>query len=611
MGVMREHVKNADGGVSAHATENAAVRIMSRAAAHALARRAVGILERMPKAGTAGFAYAAIGALLLAAGALAIQTYSSVKRELTDAVMARRTAVAQLAAATLSERIDRIVDLAVSLGTRVRFAELVSAGQWEAARRIMRSVPSDFRFIERVVLYDVHGTMMADVPELIGSRGKNFAFRDWYQGVSGHWKPYVSEVYRRAAAPQRNVFAVAVPIVDRNAAPVGILQLQVHLEAFFDWTQAISLGAGGSAYVVDGKGTAAFHDSIPVQEKLINLSATPAVARLRRGKSGVEIVADAAGAEQVYSFVPGKYGWGVAMQQPASEVFAARDNQLRRLLFGYGLILVCCAAIAALSLHLVTQRRRGRADRQLLTELERRVAERTAALEAANKELEAFSYSVSHDLRAPLRAVDGYALMLEEDHAGKLDQEGWRLLGVVRSEAGRMGRLIDDLLAFSRTGRTPIAAAPLDMTALAREVADELAPQFPAARIDVASLPPARGDRTLFRQVWMNLLGNAVKYSSKRAQPRVEIGGRREPGGERIYWVKDNGAGFDTRYAGKLFQVFQRLHGPDEFEGTGIGLAIVRRVVERHGGRVWAEGEPDRGTTFHFALPGQETHGTV
>jgi signal transduction histidine kinase len=235
-------------------------------------------------------------------------------------------------------------------------------------------------------------------------------------------------------------------------------------------------------------------------------------------------------------------------------------------------------------------------------ELEQRVRERTSELQAANQQLEAFSYSVSHDLRAPLRAVDGYAHMLEEDCADRLDEESRRRLGVVRKEAARMGALIDDLLAFSRTGRARLAAVPLDMDALMREVVEELAAQYPRARIELASLPPALADRSLMKQVWLNLVGNALKYSSKAEAPRVQIAAS-TAGDRNTYWVKDNGAGFDMRYASKLFGVFQRMHRETEFPGTGVGLAIVHRIVTRHGGSVRAEAAPQAGATFYVELP--------
>ncbi len=234
------------------------------------------------------------------------------------------------------------------------------------------------------------------------------------------------------------------------------------------------------------------------------------------------------------------------------------------------------------------------------TQLERVNAE----LAAANRELESFAYSVSHDLRAPLRAVNGFAQALVEDHGPALAPEARAMLDTVQANSRRMGRLIDDLLAFSRLGRQALTASPVDMTALAREVADELTPADGAAqlRIEVAPLPPTQGDPALLRQVWLNLLGNAIKFSSGRPAPHVQVTGHQAEA-ETVYTVTDNGVGFDMRYADKLFGVFQRLHADREFQGTGVGLALVQRIVQRHGGRVWGEGRVDRGATFAFSLP--------
>jgi len=230
-----------------------------------------------------------------------------------------------------------------------------------------------------------------------------------------------------------------------------------------------------------------------------------------------------------------------------------------------------------------------------------RAEARSAELDAANKELDAFSHSVSHDLRAPLRAVDGYAAMLEEDYATRLDDDGQRRLKALRLGCTQMNRLIDDLLHFSRVGRTELRKMPVAMAELAREAASGPL-DAGRTRIDFEELPEASGDRALLKQVWVNLVSNAVKYSGKREHPHVVVGGRRD-GAQLVYWVRDNGAGFDMRYAEKLFGVFQRLHRAEEFPGTGVGLAIVQRVVARHGGRVWAEGKPGEGACFYFALP--------
>ncbi len=236
--------------------------------------------------------------------------------------------------------------------------------------------------------------------------------------------------------------------------------------------------------------------------------------------------------------------------------------------------------------------------------MEQEALQRVNELQEANRELESFSYSVSHDLRAPVRAIAGFARLLEEDHVSSLDAEGARLLQVVRRNAQRMGMLIDDLLAFSRTGRQAITLEEVDMDALAREALDEALRAEPqrAYDVSVAPLPPASADRGLIGQVWQNLLANAVKYSRGRSPAVIEVSAETTET-EVVYRVNDNGVGFDMRHAGKLFGVFERLHAPSEFEGTGVGLALVDRIIRRHGGRVWAEAAPEKGATFHFSLP--------
>jgi signal transduction histidine kinase len=290
------------------------------------------------------------------------------------------------------------------------------------------------------------------------------------------------------------------------------------------------------------------------------------------------------------------------------EVRITRMHDGWQRVFSYGGTLVRDARgqplMAALTIGDITERRRA-ADviRQLNTDLEQRIAERTAQLETANKELEAFCYSVSHDLRTPLRSLDGFSQALLEDYAGKLDEQGQNYLARIRAGSQRMGRLIDDLLHLSQVSRSEMSRETVDVSKIAREVAEELRNTAPEreAEFVIAGGLSAETDPRLLRIVLSNLFGNAWKFTAKRAYARIEFG-RSEQKGVNEYFTRDNGAGFDEAYSNKLFGVFQRLHSAKDFPGTGIGLATVQRIIHRQGGQIWAEGKVDQGATFHFTL---------
>lgn len=311
----------------------------------------------------------------------------------------------------------------------------------------------------------------------------------------------------------------------------------------------------------------------------------------------------------------------LALADTAAQVSARQDYSVRAPKFGADELGALTDAFNQMVARMEEQNRAVSESREQLRhyagELEQRVAERTHELEernealrrnaaeltAANTELDAFAYSVSHDLRAPLRSIDGFSQVLLEDYAGQLDDAGRDSLQRVRAASQRMGTLIDDLLKLARFTRMELRAESVDLSAMAREIVAELQRTAPERQVDVTIAPgmSARGDVRLLRVVLENLLRNSWKYTAKQPRPRIELGVLAE-NGERVFAVRDNGAGFDMKYADKLFGVFQRLHSAAEFEGTGVGLATVRRIINRHGGRIWAEGAVDQGATFYFTL---------
>ena len=271
-----------------------------------------------------------------------------------------------------------------------------------------------------------------------------------------------------------------------------------------------------------------------------------------------------------------------------------------------GVIYAGMGAVVALLTQKVTQRKREQEELRRTNEtLEQRVLARTAELDSTNKELEAFSYSVAHDLRAPLRHMDGFIRLLKKHSWASLDERNQRYLGIISDSARQMGLLIDDLLAFSRVGRAELQLLPVSLQQLVQEAMQELREETQGRNIawKISQLPEVMADRSMMRLVMINLLANAVKFTGKRERAEIEVGASSNEADGIVVFVRDNGVGFDMEYADKLFGVFQRLHPAEEYEGTGIGLANVQRIIHRHRGRTWARGEVDQGATFYFSLP--------
>jgi signal transduction histidine kinase len=524
-------------------------------------------------------------------------SYRTVEHDLSDAALSGRTAISVLAASTLTQDFQRLIDIGRSLASRVRFGELIAAERWGEAAQVMVNVPRDFPAIEQVLLIDAAGRLQGATPAVDSASAT--ALSEQLRALPAVSQPFVSNV-QAAQGVRSACFLVVLPVLRADERLLGWLALRISARSFLQLFAQLQLEPDAAIQVLDRRGQLAFDSASPGQRRIVNLSNDPRVQRMFAGEVGVDI--GAVTAEDVVAFAPTAFGWGVLTRWPQRTVFAARDAQLRRVLFTCALFALILSMAFGLLLLLAIERRQRRHERRTNLELESRVRERTAQLEKANVDLESFSYSVSHDLRAPLRAINGYVQFLFEEHQGILDASARRCIDHVQRNVCHMSRLIDELLELARVGRVALEQEIIDMGALVSEVLPTVLGTRSNVAVDMQVLPPVYADATLIRQIWVNLLDNAVKYSSHTTQPRITICAE-TAAGQVTYCVADNGAGFDMRHYEQLFKPFSRLHSSDEFSGTGVGLALVKRIVERYDGRVWAESIPNQGTKVFFSLP--------
>ena len=570
--------------------------------------------SRRPVTLVAYLAAVTMGPLILLSSLSVNSTYST----LTAASKQRLSDGSALAAVYVDKEMTGLLALTDSYARRqVLIAALRDGNYYNFDTPAIVAVMQDLRFVQEGTRFasvvDVTGTLRGEIdPPSPALNGQNFSYRDWYQGVVRTDKAYVSSAYASAVTGAPLVVGVAVPIkADGLYAPKGKLLGFLLVGYLLSATQSLfsdfARDQGVKIEVTDQHGVVVAQSGV-LPTKLVNDDSAGVIGALKGGKSVDRVTFGGQDVFAAYSPVPG-VGWTVVARVPTSAALADA-NRLSAYVIAITLVLLAILVITKAVLFIVLRDRQA-AHIELAranSSLEERVAARTVELEASNRELEAFSYSVSHDLRSPLRSIDGFSRLVLDENREKLSPESTRWLGLVRTGAQQMGNLIDDLLSFSRLGRVPLKKRRVYTSGVVSEVIAELKLQNPNRQIEfvLPDLPPCFADPNLLKQVFRNLLANAVKFTAKRPAARIEVGTLTAPdqGKSRMvtYFVKDDGAGFDMRYSDKLFGVFQRLHRVEDFPGTGVGLALVKRIVERHGGKVWTEGAVDAGATFYLSL---------
>jgi len=481
--------------------------------------------------------------------------------------------------------------------------------------RVLLSRQQRFHY-SRVLLFDDEQNLVCSVPdenEWVGNIAKRFISETMRNG-----KVMVSDLHVSAVVKDYVNMDFFVPVFsdisDCGSKPEGVLMMEVDPREFiFPLIQSwptVSMTAETLLVRQESNEVVFLNDLRHQKIKALQLripmkghEQVPAVMAVM-GREGIVEGLDYRGVP-VLSYVnriPAT-PWFLVTKMDIDEIYAPlRKQELTTLILVIALILA-----TALGVGFLWKRRYAKLLNISREELEQHVAERTKELADANRELETFSYSVSHDLKSPLRAIDGFATLLEQDYSNKLDDEGKRLLRVIRSGAMAMSQLINDLLEFSMLNRKPLVKTNIDMNKLVRDIWAGFEGDLKGRNIsiDIDDLPEISGDMAMIREVVVNLLGNSLKFTSHKKDAVIKVGAVGEKN-EIVFSVRDDGVGFDMTYKDKLFAVFQRLHGKDEFEGTGIGLALVQRIIHRHGGRVWAESKVGEGAVFYFSLPGKK-----
>jgi len=456
---------------------------------------------------------------------------------------------------------------------------------------------------ERAFVASPQGVLLADYPSDPKVQGQDFSHRDWYRGVSRQWSPYVSEFFQRAAQPPRFLFNIAIPIKGQGDRICGILVMQPH-ELYFKTPLARVEIQRVEVHILDQNGRVVYSSPQSISG-LQDFSSHPLVRKLQQGLSGEEKAGSLHGQERVVAaYLPvNPWGWGVIAERPLREAMAPVTKAILSLTIFTAAVLLLGGFGAFLDANLLLSSQRLSRE---LQEANDKMLAHQQELARSNADLEQFAYVASHDLQEPLRIIASYLQLLERRYQGQMDAEADKFIARAVAGASRMKTLINDLLLYSRVGRQGEALVPTSCEAACKTALANLkaAVEESGAKVNCNHLPTVVADASQLTQLFQNLIGNAVKFHGEEA-PRVEVSARRN-GNEWVFAVRDNGIGMEAEYLDRIFGVFQRLHTRAEYPGTGIGLAICRKIVELQGGRIWAESEPQQGSTFYFTLPDQK-----
>jgi signal transduction histidine kinase len=550
---------------------------------------------------------------------LSVYVYAHVTSEFGRIVIAENETLLNLASYHVEEKINNELANAKTFADRPLLIAAVQANDANAMRVHLKNFIGNSLSVERVIVTTPQGIGVATYPDDQDIKSLDFSGKDWYRGVSSLRTPYVSDFFLSATEPKRYLFSIAIPIMEQGGGVAGLLVVYPREDYFRDVVSGMRIGKG-FIYIVDKNGALVYHPAYK-PDRVIDFSGLPAVEKVKRGLKGSETGEDPIGKEPVISvFQPMKWGWGLIMQRPQKEALQPVESMIVGLLIFAGIAAFTGGIMAIDGMELLYSTRtlslklqeREKTEREMKERLQVELAERKAAekkleltladLERSNKELEQFAYVASHDLQEPLRKVGSFTELLGRRFSGQMGPEADRYMGYIVDGAKRMSMLINDLLTFSRIGTSTREFASTDLNNVLRRTLDDLQHriQESGAEVTYDDLPVVRAEESQMGMVFQNLISNAMKFH-RDEKPRVHVSARKE-GGSWIFSVSDNGIGIEAEYLDRIFSMFQRLHSKSDYPGTGIGLAICKKVVERHGGRIWVESEFGKGSTFYFKI---------